>query len=265
MNELVNSVLQSTLHSKSQIILGMRFDAIDKHETLTLLEARSSSAQLGYVVTPNVQHVVDLHREVAPVEIYEDALLSLCDSRPVRALANFLSDVPPLVTGADLTDALFKNVIRDGDTISTICASEELATLLREKYPNLHWHIHIPPADTKVGTPAFEECVKFLIETPARFSFVCIGAPKSEEICHAASKTQTATGTAICSGAALEFLVGLKRRAPNIFQTLGIEWAYRLMTEPGRLWKRYVSAGPTLLKLFINDLKMKWLPSKNSR
>ena len=261
----VNTVLQSTLHSKSQIIFGMRFDAIDEYETLAFLKARSSSTQFGYVVTPNVQHVVDRHGEVAPIAIYEDALLCLCDSQPVRALANFLYDVPPLVTGADLTVSLFENVIQDGDTISTICASKELAALLREKYPNLHWHIHIPPANTEVGTPAFNECVKFLVETPARFSFVCIGAPKSEEICHAAYKIVATTGTAICSGAALEFLVGLKRRAPRIFQTLGIEWVYRLMSEPGRLWQRYVSAGPTLLKLFFIDLKMKWLPSNNSR
>ncbi|MEP3629343.1 MAG: WecB/TagA/CpsF family glycosyltransferase [Hyphomicrobiales bacterium] len=265
MNGHVNTVLQSAIQSESQIIFGMRFDAIDKYETLAFLKARSSSTQFGYIVTPNVQHVVDMHREVTPIAIYEDALLCLCDSQPVRALAKFLHDVPPLVTGADLTVSLFENVIRDGDTITSICASEELATLLREKYPNLHWHIHIPPANTEVGTPAFDACVKFLIETPARFSFVCIGAPKSEEICHAAYQIKGTTGTAICSGAALEFLVGLKRRAPRIFQTFGIEWTYRLMSEPGRLWHRYASAGPTLLKLFANDLMVKWLPSKNSR
>lgn len=264
MNELVHTILQSTFPSKSRIIFGMRFDAINKHETLSLLAGRSSDTQFGYVVTPNVQHVVDAYRRVARKELFEDSLLCVCDSQPVRALANFLGNVPPLVTGADLTVSLFDNVIQDGDTISTICASEKLATLLREKYPNLHWHIHIPPVDTNVGTPGFDECVKFLTQTPARFSFVCIGAPKSEEICHAVFKSRAATGTAICSGAALEFLVGLKRRAPRIFRKLGIEWAYRIMSEPGRLWRRYVSAGPTLLKLFFKDLMMKWLPSKNN-
>lgn len=264
MNELANSSSQFGSSLTSQTLFGMRFDKINYKETQELLAARSDKAQFGYVVTPNVQHVVDAHRNVARGKPFEDSLLCICDSQPVRMLAYFLGNVPPLVTGADLTVTLFDNVIKDGDVISTICASEKLATLLQEKYPKLDWRIHIPPANTEVGTPAFEECVKFLIETPARFSFVCIGAPKSEEMCHAVFETRTATGTAICSGAALEFLVGLKKRAPHIFQTFGIEWIYRIFTEPGRLWRRYVSATPILLKLFIKDLVKKWLPSKNS-
>ena len=264
MNEWAHPIPQFTLSITSQTLLGMRFDTINRVEALDMLAARPASAQFGYVVTPNAQHVVDTYRNTARKELFEDALLCVCDSQPVRALANFLGNVPPLVTGADLTVALFENVIQDGDTISTICASEELAKSLRDKYPNLDWQIHIPPAHTDVGTPAFDECVEFITNTPARFSFVCIGAPKSEEICHAAFELRTATGTAICSGAALEFLVGLKKRAPHFFQTFGIEWVYRIFSEPGRLWRRYASAGPTLLKLFIKDLQMKWFPSKNS-
>ena len=264
MNEWANPISQFPLAITSQTFFGMRFDTINQAETLDLLATRDADAQFGYVVTPNVQHVVDAHRKIARKQLFEDSLLCICDSQPVRALAYFLGNAPSLVTGADLTVALFENVIQDGDTISTICASEELAKSLQQKYPNLDWHVHIPPADTDVGTPAFDECVEFLTNTPARFSFVCIGAPKSEEICHAAFELRSSTGTAICTGAALEFLVGLKKRAPRIFQTLGIEWVYRIISEPGRLWRRYASAGPTLLKLFFKDLKMKWFPLKHS-
>jgi len=233
-------------------------------EVASRLSERPSSSQFEYIVTPNVQHVVDKHRNEDRNELYTNSLFCLCDSQPVRALAYFLGGVPPLVTGADLTVSLFENTIEDDDTIIAICASEELTASLREKYPNINWQFHVPPANADIGTKAFEECVNFLIETPARFSFVCLGAPKSEEICHIAFTSKAATGTAICSGAALEFLVGIKKRAPHIFQRFGVEWVYRVMSEPRRLLRRYASAGPTLLKLFSIDLMRKCLPSKNN-
>ena len=264
MTELAESIQQLEHTPSSQTLLGMRFDAVNQHDVLNILAERSSTVQFGYVVTPNVQHVVDTHRNVARKELFDNALLCVCDSQPVRALAFFLGGAPSLVTGADLTVAMFKQVIEDGDAIATICASEELARLLQEQYPKLQWHFHIPPEDTEVGTPAFNDCVKFIAETPARFSFVCIGAPKSEEICNAVLATKAATGTAICTGAALEFLVGLKTRAPRIFQIYGMEWVHRVFTEPRRLWRRYTVAVPTLLKLFIIDLANKWLPSRNN-
>jgi UDP-N-acetyl-D-mannosaminuronic acid transferase (WecB/TagA/CpsF family) len=59
-----------------------------------------------------------------------------------------------------------------------------------------------------------------------------------------------ATGVGLCIGASLEFLTGAKRRAPLWLQRLGLEWLFRLLTEPRRLWRRYLVEGPRIFVLW---------------
>ena len=58
-------------------------------------------------------------------------------------------------------------------------------------------------------------------------------------------------GVALCVGAAIDFLTGARPRAPRWLQKLGLEWAYRLAREPGRLWRRYLVESPKILRIFI--------------
>lgn len=241
-------------YAKSIRLFGMRFDLITAQQVLELMKTRSEESSFGFVATPNVQHVVDASRNTDLGVIYERAMLSVCDSQPVRFLSGLLGVYPPLVTGSDLTISLFKEVLKPGDRISVICASEHLADELRANYDWLDWQIMVPPADTNLGTPAFDECIRFIKEARARFAFICLGAPKSEQMCVQLSHEADVVGTALCTGAALEFLLGHKRRAPWFFRRNGIEWMYRLVTEPRRLWRRYVFAFIPLLRLFIAEI-----------
>jgi N-acetylglucosaminyldiphosphoundecaprenol N-acetyl-beta-D-mannosaminyltransferase len=54
----------------------------------------------------------------------------------------------------------------------------------------------------------------------------------------------------LCIGASVEFLSGAKRRAPRWMQRAGLEWLYRLLSEPRRLWRRYLVKGPRVFKLW---------------
>ncbi|MEM9735148.1 MAG: WecB/TagA/CpsF family glycosyltransferase, partial [Pseudomonadota bacterium] len=224
------------------MFLGLPFDRLTQAEVLSLLAARPANAGFGFVVTPNVQHVAMAERDSALPPIYGAAWLSLCDSRPVRMLGRLLGQDLPLVTGSDLTVALFDEVIRPGDRIAIICAREALADTLAARYPGLDWVSHVPPPGTEPGTPAFDEAVDFLAQSNARLVFVGLGAPKSEAMCFAAQQRPEASGTALCTGAALEFLVGQKTRAPQAMQKLGLEWLHRMASEPGRLAGRYAGA-----------------------
>lgn len=58
-----------------------------------------------------------------------------------------------------------------------------------------------------------------------------------------------AKGTALCIGASLEFLTGQLKRAPRLAQKLYLEWAHRLLSEPRRMWRRYLIEGPKIFLL----------------
>lgn len=59
-------------------------------------------------------------------------------------------------------------------------------------------------------------------------------------------------------GAAFDFLAGTKRQAPGFLQAAGLEWAFRLATEPRRLWKRYLKHNPRFVILFARQLFREW-------
>src|SRR5256885_4320033 len=58
-----------------------------------------------------------------------------------------------------------------------------------------------------------------------------------------------ATGMALCIGAGLEFLTGRQKRAPRLARALGLEWAHRLLSDPRRMWRRYLIEGPRIFLL----------------
>ncbi|MFK7943593.1 MAG: WecB/TagA/CpsF family glycosyltransferase [Paracoccaceae bacterium] len=233
--------------------LGLRFSRFNQGEVLAMLAGRETGAPFAYLTTPNVQHVVVADQDHAMRPWLDEAWLSLCDSRPIRQLGRWSGLDLPLVTGSDLTVALFGEVVQAGDQISVICSSREAADRLRVARPDLKWDIMVPPQKVVLGTVAFAECVRFVADSQARFTFVSLGAPKSEAICYAARGLPGAKGTALCTGAALEFMLGLKRRAPVAVQRLGLEWLYRAFTEPKRLAGRYFSAMQPLMRIWLTD------------
>src|SRR5271165_4306228 len=86
--------------------LGLPFSLLQQAEAVQLI-AEQGGAPYRYVVTPNAHHVVNIHNDPKRLlPVYQDAWLSLCDSRIVRALARFERLPLPLVTGSDLVAAL---------------------------------------------------------------------------------------------------------------------------------------------------------------
>ena len=107
-----------------------------------------------------------------------------------------------------------------------------------------------PPMRVLDSAPAQQAIVDFVEAEQPNLTLFAIGAPQSEIVAHQIQQRGKARGVALCIGASIEFLTGAKRRAPRAMQRLGLEWAFRLLSEPRRLWRRYLIEGPPIFAIW---------------
>jgi exopolysaccharide biosynthesis WecB/TagA/CpsF family protein len=92
--------------------------------------------------------------------------------------------------------------------------------------------------------------VAFVEKARPHLTLLTVGSPQSEIIAQLIKSRSKAGGVALCVVASLEFLTREKRRAPRFIQTLKLEWAFRLVSEPRRLWRRYLADGPAIIGIW---------------
>jgi exopolysaccharide biosynthesis WecB/TagA/CpsF family protein len=207
----------------------------------------------GFVVTPNVDHLLRFHDDPAFRDHYRAASYVLMDSRFAGRLVRLIKGVQlPICTGSDLTATLFSQIISPTDRIVLIGGNEMQARALTQKYGLQDLHHHNPPMGFVRDAAAVETCLQFIESlSPFRFCFLAVGSPQQEVVAHALQTRGKARGLALCVGASLNFITGDERRAPTWMQRAGLEWLYRLLQNPRRLAARYLLRGPRIfMQLF---------------
>lgn len=233
--------------------LGVAFDRLSQEQALAHLARVTHKTQYNYVVTPNVDHIVRLHDDhetgFQMKAIYEGADLCLCDSKILQLLGGVRGVRLPVIPGSELTQLMFEQVILPGDRIAVVGGDEDLLSTLKLTFPQVDFVQHCPPMGLRQNAPARKAAAAFIAQSGARFSFIAVGSPQQELIAAAVKAFPEATGRALCIGAALEFVTGRQRRAPVMAQRLGLEWAHRLLSNPRRMWRRYLLEGPRIFVL----------------
>jgi exopolysaccharide biosynthesis WecB/TagA/CpsF family protein len=202
--------------------------------------------RFGFVVTPNVDHLIRYYDESGFRSLYAAADYVLLDSRVLSYLLRLTRGLrAPVCTGSDLTAELFRSLVSSGDRIVLIGASEAQARLLAEQYQLRDLRHYSPPMGFIRDPVAIEACLNFIEKaSPFRYCLLAIGCPQQEIIAKGLKERGAARGLALCIGAAINFLTGIERRAPRWMQRSGLEWLYRLGSEPGRMAHRYLIRGP---------------------
>lgn len=244
---------------KTTNFLGFEFADATYQQVADQLDRLSVEPRISLVVTANVDHIVMLLSDGAEdrdrsrfTHAYNGATLRLCDSRVLQALARYRGVKLRVVTGSDLTALLFNDGWLDRRKVALIGGDVEMLNDLRARYPKVDVSQHIPPMgilNNEAGIVAIEE---FLERQQWNYILFAMGAPRSEIIAHRVMVRGAAQGVAICIGASIEFLLGRKARAPLWMQQARLEWAFRLIREPRRLWRRYLVKGPQILSIVMN-------------
>jgi exopolysaccharide biosynthesis WecB/TagA/CpsF family protein len=202
--------------------------------------------RFGFVVTPNVDHLIRCHDDPVFRDHYRAAAFVLLDSRFAGRLIRLVRGVRlPVCTGSDLTAALVSQVIEPSDRILLIGGSTEQAQALAQQHGLRDLRQHVPPMGFIRDAAAVEACLQFVeASSPFRFCFLAVGSPQQEVLAYALQQRGKARGLALCVGASLNFLTGAERRAPRWMQRASLEWLYRLLQNPRRLGYRYLVRGP---------------------
>lgn len=236
--------------------LDLHFATMDIGEVAQWVLAAIAAPHFAYVVTPNVDHVVRLHNgraepwHAAFEAAERDADLCVNDSRILAKLARLSGLSLPIVPGSDLTRILVDKGVPQGTRIALIGGSEADAAWLRERLPDADVR-HVEPPFGVLRNPQAQQMIVDFVETEQpHLTLFAIGAPQSEIVAHQIQRRGTARGVGLCIGASIEFLTGAKRRAPRLVQQLSLEWAFRLLSEPRRLWRRYLVEGPPIFAIW---------------
>jgi exopolysaccharide biosynthesis WecB/TagA/CpsF family protein len=210
--------------------------------------ATFGESRYGYVVTPNVDHLIRFHEDASFRVHYRAADYVLMDSRFAARLVRLMKGVKlPVCTGSDLTLALLSHVVRPADRIVLVGGSDEQAADIAARYGLTNVRHCNPPMGFIKDPEAVEQCVKFIESSgPFRFCFLAVGSPQQEVIAQLLRVRGVARGMALCVGASLNFITGMEKGAPHWMQVLALEWLYRLARSPRRLAGRYLVRGPRI-------------------
>lgn len=197
------------------------------------------------VVTPNVDHIMTLQQDERFMAVYERADLSLADGKPVIWAAQYLGlGALEKVSGSDLVPRLCERGGREGWRAYFVGgrSPKELKRCLaaiERRYNGLIVDGYCPPMGFQLIQEESRRLLDAIRDAQPDILFFACGAPKSE-IWMDEHREQLGRGVGLGIGAGLRFLAGLERRAPRWMQQLGLEWSWRMMMEPRRLWKRYL-------------------------
>lgn len=231
--------------------LDLRFDLSDQACILAQIADRPATAPFAYVVTPNVDHIVRLQCSRSDLwPAYRRAWLTLCDSRVVGRLAAHVGLSLPILPGSDLTSALLRHVIAPDDDIAILGGRADAVATLCRAYGLTHV-LHYDPPMGFIHDPAeVRRAALFVVGARARYSFLAVGSPQQEVLAYHVARIGGAIGVGLCIGASLDFLTHRQVRAPRVIQRLSLEWLFRLLADPLRLWRRYLIDGPLIFTVY---------------
>lgn len=236
--------------------LDIDFSILSFEDVVAAIRSLSKGERFSYVVTPNVDHVVNLNprepsaRSRAFKQAYDAAALRLCDSRILRMIGRRLGADLPVVTGSDLTLRLFNGFFTSGDKVAIVGGREDTVSRLGARFPGPAYVQHLPPMGVLENVSAQEAIAEFIGAEAPDFVLFAIGAPQSEIVAHRCAQMPL-RGVGLCIGASIDFLLGDRKRAPVWMRRLSLEWLFRLGSEPARLWRRYLVDGPRIFAIAL--------------
>ncbi len=224
-------------------LLGVPFHDVSMEETLSHIDGMIQAGKPGYLATANLDFAEQASRDVELQRILFDADLVLCDGTPLVWISRwFGAGLRERVAGADLLPELFAHAADKGYRVFFLGGTEDVLEAARKKMEDAHPDLVIcgtysPPFSGLMDMDD-EQIRQRVVEARPDLLLVAFGCPKQEKWIY---RNYRALGVpcSIGIGASLDFVAGKFKRAPVWMRKAGLEWLFRWLQEPKRLFKRY--------------------------
>jgi N-acetylglucosaminyldiphosphoundecaprenol N-acetyl-beta-D-mannosaminyltransferase len=243
---------------QSYNIVGVRVDDVTREETLEQIEKFMSEPGLHQIVTPNIDHILHAQSDEEFRVLVNQSALSVPDGKWLMRGSRLAGiRLREGVTGRLLVEPMCERAAKEGWSIYILASVNDVAHIagerLREKYPGLKVAGTRSPSMQFGKNEAETASILWeLNELKPDILFLGVGAPKSEKWIYR-FRDRLPSRVAIGVGYAFDVIAGRISECPAWMTRTGMEWAYRLLVEPKRLWKRYLVRDPKFFALILRQ------------
>ena len=239
-------------------ILGTPVSSLTMDELFSDWESVIKQGKKAQVCITPVNSILAARATASVQEIYKHADYVLCDGVPVKWASKFLGDpIKERITGLDVLPRIFPFASRNDFTIFLLGASPGVADTLKAVMEAKHPGVKIvgtfvPPFRAVFSKEENQEMIDAINTVKPDILLVSLTAPK-QDIWIAENLEKLDTHVAIGIGGAFEVAAGMIQRAPLWMQKSGLEWLYRFLQEPKRMFRRYFVEAPVFIPLIIKQ------------
>ena len=235
-------------------LLNGTFDALSLPQTVDAIFKLLGAGQRGWLCTVNVAILMMMRADARLQGFVDRAALVVADGQPLIWCARlFGQPLPERVTGVDLVDALCERAARAGKRVYLLGATEEIVSSLAQRLRSRHPDLLVECADGYFTQDQAAARAARIQSSGAAILFVGMGVPRQENFIEE-QWDRLGVGMAIGVGGSFDVLAGLRARAPLWMQQAGLEWFFRLIQEPRRLFARYLVTNSRFVWLVLMDL-----------
>lgn len=227
---------------------------------ITMIELLEKLRLGGVVFTTNVDHLMKLQKHQEFYDVYQNADYRVCDSKILIYASHFLgTPIYEKISGSDLFPAFYKYYKYDQDIKIFLLGSE--AQIVKAAQQKINYKMgrkiivaaHSPSFGFEKNEEECQKIVDMINRSGANVLAIGVGAPK-QELWIAKYKNQlNHVRTFLAIGATINFEAGVIKRSPQWVSEIGLEWLYRLLSEPKRLWKRYLFDAIPFFSLLVKQ------------
>lgn len=236
--------------------MNIEIDNLTMEETLDSVEELIQKKKGAFVVTPNVDHMVQLQTNEELQEAYKKASLVLTDGKPLMWIAKLYgTPIKEKISGSDLFPRLCELSAERGYRMFFLGAAEGVAAKaadnLKKRFPGLQVvGTYSPPFGFEKNEVEMEKVENMILEAKPHILVVGLGTPKQEKFMEQYSAWLNVP-VSFGLGASFDFEAGNVKRAPKWMSECGLEWFYRFLKEPKRMFTRYFVDDMKIIKLFL--------------
>lgn len=238
-------------------IIKMKVNVVALSSALQQVKDMARDGFGAYVCVSNVHMCMETFDSVDFCKVVNDADLVIPDGKPLSIAQKLLGNTDAQqVRGQDIMNSICAVSGEESLNIGFYGGSSEVildlvkANLLTQ-YPDIKISYAFSPPFRALSEQEDADVVEQVNKAKIDILFVGIGCPKQER--WMAEHKDKLSCVMLGVGAAFDFIAGSKKHAPRWMQNIGLEWLYRLCSEPARLWKRYLKQNPRFVWYFLQQ------------